>query len=55
MGVDRHGVGSDLVGKVAVGGHAVTPHYSQVNLPLGHQAGGHVVRDQAPATFIMMT
>ena len=46
MGVDRHGVGSDLVGKVAVGGHAVAPHDSQVDLPLGHQAGGHVVGDQ---------
>ena len=35
-----------MLAKSPFGGHAVTPHYSQVNLPLGHQAGGHVVRDQ---------
>src|SRR5699024_10136702 len=53
VGVDRHRVGADLVGEVAVGGHAVAPHHHQVDLPLGHQAGSHVVGDQGGGDVVV--
>ena len=47
MAEEGHGVGADLVGHIAVGGNAVRPHDGQLNLTLGQEPAGHVVRDQS--------
>ena len=42
---DRHTVGADFVGGVAIGCNAVRAHDHSLNTPRLHQAGGHVVAD----------
>ena len=45
LGQNRHVVGADLVGGVAVGGDAVRAHDHGLDAPGAHEAGGHVVAD----------
>ena len=53
VGQHRHAVGADLIGKVPVGRHPVAAQEHQVDLPLGHQAGGHVVGDEGGGDAVL--
>ncbi len=45
LGQNRHVVGADLVGEIAVGGNAVRAYHYGLNLAGAHEAGCHVVAD----------
>src|SRR5947209_1964439 len=53
-GEDGDHIGSDLVGRVAVGGDAVGPDDYAVNLALLHHVTGHVVRDDGDGNLVLL-
>ena len=50
---DRHAVGPDLVGRVAVGGNAVGADDDHVHASGGHHRGGHVVGDHGSRDAVL--
>ena len=52
-GEDGNGVGPDLVGRIAVGRDAVGADDHCLDLALGHDGAGHVVRDQRDRNVVL--
>ena len=46
LGQNGNPAGADLVGRVAVGRHTVTPHETGVDPPVFHDDRGHIVTDE---------
>ena len=54
LGQDCNGVGSNLVGHVAISGDAVCAHNYRVNLALLHHRARHAVRDNGGGNTVLV-